>query len=62
MLSAIFRRKLLRLGHERRSVAVVLPKPLVDYLIDRGHDLSNYAEIEVNEKEELILRLTQVKN
>jgi len=62
MLSVIFRRKLLQLGHKRHSVAVVLPKPLVDYLTERGHDFSDYAEIEVNDREELILRLNHGKN
>ncbi len=62
MSSVLFRRKFLRLGHKRHSIAVVLPKPLVDYLTDRGHDFSDYAEIEINAQDEFILRLNRAKS
>ena len=64
MSSATHKRKILRLGHKRHSRAIVLPQPLVNYLINRGHDFSDCAEmeIEVNEQDEFVLRLSRSKN
>ncbi len=62
MSRVIFRRKLLRLGYENRSTAVTLPKPLLEHLERHGYDISDYAEIELGDDQELILRLSRAKN
>jgi len=62
MLSVPFKRKFIRLGHDRHSVYFNIPKPLLDYLSNEGFDFSDFAEIEVNDKQELILRLNRAKN
>ncbi len=66
MSSPSFKRKLLRLGHDRHSIAVTLPKTLVDFLQDQGFDLSDSATIELNKvlinHAELVLRLSRAKN
>ncbi len=62
MSRIVFRRKLLRLGYENRSIAVTLPKAILEHLEQSGYDISDYAEIELGDDQELILRLSRAKN